>query len=192
MFRYLLLLLLLLPISLKSNELRDNFTILDSLVERVSVDISNQIPNDAKPLKLILSEHPASWLVKQHLINNLSKKQIQLTDSASENNLNINILKISVEYKLIKADDKLNRLITVDIDGYIKNKQITPIGKKKLVYSDTIATDDVGLVEASPYSFAKAAVPHPKESFFEKYFQPLIYVSSAVIVTVLFFTLRSK
>jgi len=192
MFRYLLLLLLVLPVTLKSNELRDNFTILDSLVERVSADISNQIPNDAKPLKLIISEHPAAWLLKQHLINNIAKKQITLTDSASENNLNINILKISVEYKLIKADDKLNRLVTVDIDGYLKNKQITPIGKKKLVYSDTITTDDVEVVEASPYAFAKAAVPHPKESFFEKYFQPLIYVSSAVIVTVLFFTLRSK
>lgn len=192
MFRYLLLLLLLLPITVKSNELRENFTILDSLVERVSADISNQIPNTAKPTKLIISEHPASWLLKQNLINNLSKKQITLTDSASENNLNINILKIAVEYKLIKADDKLNRLITVDIDGYMKNTQITPIGKKKLVYSDTIATDDVGLVEASPYAFAKSSVPHPKESFFEKYFQPLIYVSSAVIVTVLFFTLRSK
>ncbi|MEI6091589.1 MAG: hypothetical protein WCR42_14130 [bacterium] len=192
MLRYLLLLLFLLPISLKSNELRENFSILDSLVERVSVDISNQIPNEAKPLNLIISEHPASWLIKQHLINNISKKKIPLTDSASENNLNINISKISVEYKLMKADDKLNRLVTVDIDGYIKYKLITPIGKQKLVYSDTIATDDVGVVEASTYAFAKSIVPHPKESFFEKYFQPLIYVSSAVIVTVLFFTLRSK
>jgi hypothetical protein len=184
--------MLLLPISLKSNEIKDNFTILDSLIERVSVDISNQIPSETKSLKMFISDHPASWLLKQHLINNLSKKQIHLTDSASENNLNINILKISVEYKLIKADDKLNRLITVDIDGYMKNKQITPIGKKKLVLSDTIATDDLEKAEISPYQFAKAAVPHPKESFFEKYFQPLIYVSSAVIVTVLFFTLRSK
>lgn len=192
MYRCLVIFLFLLPITLKSNELRDNFTVLDSLIEQVSAEISNQIPKEAQPLKISISEHPAEWLVKQHLINNLSKKNIIITDSTAVNNLNINILKISVEYKLIKSDYKLNRLITVDIDGYIKNKQITPIGKKKLVYSDTIVTDNVGAVETSPYAFAKATVPHPKESFFEKYFQPLIYVSSAVIVTVLFFTLRSK
>ncbi len=192
MYRYIVILLFLLPFTVKANEPKENFFVLDSLIQQVSDDISNQIPNETRLLNISISEHPAAWLVKQLMINSLSQKQITIADSASENNLNINILKIAVEYKLIKSDDKLSRLITVDIDGYIKNKQITPIGKKKVVFSDTIAVDEVGTVETSPYAFAKATVPHPKESFFEKYFQPLIYVSSAVIVTVLFFTLRSK
>lgn len=192
MGRYIAILLFLLPIALRANEPKENFFLIDSLVQEISEEISKSINSEVQPLKVNFSEHPAYWLVKQHLINNLSKKQITIADTLCENNLNINILKIAVEYKLIKADEKLNRLITVDIDGYLKNKQITPIGKKKLVFSDTITTDDVVVVEASPYAFAKATVPHPKESFFEKYFQPMIYVSSAIIVTVLFFTLRSK
>ncbi|MFH1051829.1 MAG: hypothetical protein V1779_12985 [bacterium] len=172
-----------------------NFQILDSLInietKRIALEIKNK---NIEKIEITFSEHPASWLVKQHFYKALSDSKIQIeTDKATETvKFNLNIKQVEIQY-LPDANerDSLFRCAVVSLDGNISNNNnIEIIENNLLTYKDKISRDDIEQIK-SDYTFANAPVPEKQKTFFEEIAVPFVVVTTAILTVVILFTVRS-
>jgi hypothetical protein len=175
--------------------LRKNFQIMDSLINVESIRFANEIvKKNINSIELNISDNPASWLVKQHILTALTKNNIKtITENNSETPLlNINIKQIEIQYLNYENDnDSLIRNISVIIDGnlsYYKHIEIIENNSQK--YKDIISRSDVDFIK-SDNAFANAPVPERRKTFFEEIAVPFIVVSTAFLTVVILFTVRS-
>ncbi len=190
------IILFLFSIQLNSQTIHQkNFQILDSLIrietQRIALEIKNK---NIEKLKITFSEHPASWLVKQHFYKALSDSQIQIiTDNDTEPvKFNLNIKQVEIQYLPDDNErDSLFRNAVVSLDGNISNNNnIEVIENNLLKYTDKISRDDIEQIK-SDYTFANSPVPEKQKTFFEEIAVPFIVVTTAILTVVILFTVRS-
>ena len=182
------------------NSIRTNFEILDSLSKTISEKIiENVIKHNISKLTLLITNHSSSWLLEQNIVAVGNEKSLQFYNHKSDSinsSLNLNIIKSGIGYlNLDKSRDSIIRVIHYEINGTISrsiSNELIPINNISSVYQDTLSRDDVNLIEHNSYDFSKSSVPEPPKSFFDEITEPLIIVSSAIIVIVLLFSVRSQ
>ena len=74
--------------------------------------------------------------------------------------------------------------------SYSLSERVVDSQRFNLTYTDTVAVDDVKVIENSSFPFTEAQVP--SEPFFSSLFEPVVAIGSAAVAVILFFTVRSK
>jgi len=183
-----------------NKKLINNFDVLDSLTGLAISDIALQLQSRSiDSVKLNLATHPASWMVLNKIAdkNKFPSIKIFVTDSGivkKLKTLDLAIKHFSVQYSALpNSGDSLLRTITVELFGTMSGSesQLETIKNSGKVYKDIISRSDVESVKAQ-YDFANSSVPEKDRTFFEEIAEPFIVVTSAVLIVVLLFTVRSK
>ena len=185
-------------ITATNQNVKQNFTIIDSLVEKAVDEIIEKILRindfDKDTIHFNISTNEASWLVQKHLINKLSKSVLINNNSTKKNFIDLTIENIELNYSFA---DKSNNLVIRDVSLKLfvalhdKNYQVLTFENKQKS-EDTLSYTQLEFANRSNFEFAKAEIPNKKLSIWSKYLEPTIAVVSAAIVTTLFFTVRSK
>lgn len=193
------LLLIFLSLQCLANT-RSNIEIVDSL-------LLSELDKSAKNLSKVLYDETELDLVDpydfgifrsnvlQSLVdNNIDFGGKEFSDFGNTDGINSNtrieLTKISVAYtskdnRSVYRDIKISyfvQLVTAN-DDYYK--------KYDIEFQDEIQISDVSNAQSGPYQFLEAPLPKTKNSFLEKYTQPVIMIGSAVVALVLLFTIRS-
>jgi hypothetical protein len=175
---------------------RKNIEILDSLndihTERIVKTFNNII---ADSIYININDNPSADYIRQSIFEGFKKKNICITSLRDDksNVLNIIIKDVDVRYGLYKGSkDSVSRNIKVEMGGTYQNNtgQLLVIESKIESFNDVIARDDIDNIK-SFHKFANARVPEVPKTLFEEITEPLIIVTSAIIVVVLLFTVRS-
>ncbi len=176
-----------------------NFVVLDSLVNLSAAHIAGQIAAEGTTsLRYSIQEHPADWLLEQHLIEQNSELRFLTTAVAAEGptpQLDLRIRHLAANYSLHEASaDSLIRELRVSVSGSLASTDgsVRPLPPFQASVHDVIARADVQLVESRQYQFANAPQPAIPDDFVSDFLEPLVYVSAAVVTVVLLFTVRSQ
>lgn len=108
--------------------------------------------------------------------------------------LNYVIDNANVKYGKMERDGLFGDFImqrNIELSGsYSINNNVINAENFSVTYVDTVAVDEVKTIENTAYPFTQGEVP--SEPFFSSLFEPIVAISSAVLVVILFFTVRSK
>ena len=192
-FKIFIIIFTLLSTSICVANVNDNFYIIDSLIaESVKLLSKNKDLDDT--LFLSYNKHSATWLVSQNYIKTLTEQNHVISNDSNHSNLQILIKDINIEYSIIAEDEKkVLRKITPKIDYiYKSNNIIKPLQNSYLSYSDTIEIDRIPNLELSSHDFVKGDLVAGETSFFEKYLEPVIFTTAAILTVVLLFSVRSN
>lgn len=167
--------------------------LIDSSFSEIFVEKNDSIPNVIVTLNLgtsfgIFENHI------YHAIQSQNKKIIPLRTSASFCELNYVLENASVEYGEVfrdglLGDHFLSRKISVT-GNYRLGGEYTILKDFALSNLDTVKFNEVQFLENSSYPFSQGKIP--AEPFFSNLFEPLVAITTAAAVIVLFFTVRSK
>jgi hypothetical protein len=189
-------LILLIAVNARSSEFMSNFDILDSLSKKAANEIIIRLDyNRTDSMIVSFTQHPASWLIEQHLLNKGKDagKRFFTHHKEKQSLLTVNIKKMIVEYDLHQNNDSLFRNITLIISQTLEKPNGILLGLREIniCWKDEIGRDDIQYAESSPYPFARGTVPEPERTFFEKIAEPVIFISTAIITIALLFSVRS-
>jgi hypothetical protein len=142
---------------------------------------------------LSVSPHSAAWLVKQELVSSESIRFFE-ENSTQKYRLEVQIQDCAVRYFL--TNDSSDSLVR---EGQILTKGIVhafgsliPIPQFSAVYRDTIARNDVALVEIPSYPFTKPPIPERSKGLLSEIAEPVLLIAAAAITVILLFTVRSQ
>jgi hypothetical protein len=136
-----------------------------------------------------ITNHSSKWLLKQALIKQAGDSKILFYGETGAM-LRIDINSIKINYSQINSDS-ISRAISISLFAYENSKV------KKIIYDSTICVRDtipkysLPSIENKNYSFTKGDYPLQKTSFFDKYIEPVLFSTAAIITTVLLFSVRS-
>lgn len=173
---------------------KSNYSILDSLTRSAGGNVVSFLREQSiDSCGLMLSVHPAAWLLRQELVS--SKKIRFFEGNSSQKHLSeIQIQDCAVRYFLYSdSGDSLVReaqLLTKGI--FHKAGALIEIPQFSAVIRDTIARDDVSIVEIPAYPFTKAPIPEQPKGFFSEIAEPVLFVAAAAVTVLLLFTVRSQ
>ena len=162
-------------------ELRDNFSVLDSLTKAQATKISDLIiDKNIKEFELILTSPYNTVIFEANLNQEFEKKE--LLNVFGEDSLIVKVLKYGIKYTSI-LNDSLERI--VELRSYVLNKTLNNI------YIDTINRDDVKFIENTNFDELKAQIPARKLTLWEKILEPFIVIGSMLVFVLLLFNVRS-
>ncbi len=173
---------------------QSNYKILDSLSRLAGENITSFLNRQSiDSCGLLLTIHPAAWLIRQELVS--SKKIGFLDGNSSQKYLaEIQIQDCAVRYFIYSdSGDSLVReaqLLTKGI--FHKAGALIEIPQFSAVIRDTIARDDIPIVEIPAYPFTKAPIPEQPKGFFVEIAEPVLFVAAAAVTVLLLFTVRSQ
>ena len=108
--------------------------------------------------------------------------------------INYSIDNASVKYGEMERDGFWGDFIMprkIELGGnYSLSNRIINSQTFNLTYYDTVAVDNVKVIENPSFPFTQGEVP--SEPFFSGLFEPVVAIGSAAIAVILFFTIRSK
>lgn len=171
-----------------------NLEIQDSLAAEFAENIAELLNSEKiSALAIEVKSHDAEWLVTQKLNNRFVKDDIKLSDSAGSK-LTVIIKRIAPVYKLIDdSKDSASRKIKLSMEFNLKqNDRILHSDSFKKTYRDNVSRDKYQLLENNDYKFTQGDMPAEDLGFMEKYIEPVIVVSAAVLSVYLFFSIRSN
>ena len=90
------------------------------------------------------------------------------------------------------GENCVNRQISIDLKGqvYSANSDIIEAAlDKKISYTDMVLYEDIKWLEKSAYEFSKGI--RGNYSFWDKYFEPALAITSVAVIVYLFFTQRT-
>lgn len=177
---------------------RSNYKILDSLILLATQDICDDLISIGSNKAILnFQKHSATWLVKQGMLRSAERKKLHFFIKGNDNKLpviEISINECFIEYQIIKnSNDSLKRVFNLNIYGIINktNGKIQTLKSNEYKFEDIISREDLAYINDTDYAFLNPKVPKKTRSFFEKITEPIIVVASAVLVVILFFTVRS-
>ncbi len=174
------IILFLLTINLNA-QLRDNFSIIDSLTKVQSVKISQiLLEKNLKMFELNLIS-PYNTVIFEANLNTEFEKN-KLLNIADEDSLILKIIKFGVNYSVIQ-NDSLERKI--ELRTFVLNKTLNNI------YLDTIFRDNIKFIENTNFKELKAEIPERKLTLWEKILEPFIVIGSMLVFILLLFNVRS-
>ena len=185
----------------------DSFTIAQSkanlevffgLVDSSVVKINNTISSPVKEVKINFnSGNYFSVFQDQVLYDFVKLGRTVVPDSPTSSGVievNYTLERAVVEYGDMERDGffggfYLPRKVKVEGSYSVKNNIVTP-GNFNFTYRDTVAVDDIKILENPSFTFTQGDVP--PEPFLSNLFEPVVAIGSAAIAVILFFTIRSK
>lgn len=176
---------------------KENIELLDSVARLCTDSLIHDI-HAAPPHTITLSQHPAAERL-QHMIARHTTLPVQITSSAITNQssavLHVFVGDYAIRYYLHTGDtDSLVRearlwlaaMATATTGSHQHHPQYTASLR------DTIARSDIPFVESRQYAYARAPVPDTPPGLYSDVVEPLLIISSAIITTILLFTVRSQ
>lgn len=176
---------------------KENTELLDAVAHRC-IDSLTSNSNVQALHAITISPHPAAERLQQHValrvpIPVLLASSPPLADTSAL--LHVFIGDYAVRYHLYPDDaDSLTREVRL----WITATETTATGAHQqptqyvASVRDTIARGDIPFVESRQYSYAQAPVPDSPPSLYTDVVEPLLIISSAIITTILLFTVRSQ
>ncbi len=175
---------------------KSNYDLIDSLVKSASnLIIGSARQSDNDTFRIEFNRHPAAWLVREEISKSAENRKagLKIKDSGLPF-MEIAIKDCGVAYEIYPDDnDTLIRIINVSISGILTTKdgKIIPLPEYSSSLKDKISVNDLPFVQSAQHDFANSPVPVPPKSFFRQLAEPFIVISTAALVVVLLFTVRS-
>jgi len=167
-------------------EPKNNFVVMDSLCASAAQRFTAALPGGSQvsAASLVITPHPASWLIRQHVL--AAQDRVQ---KGNEWPCELNIVECGVVYTSLPDKDSLQRRCGVELRGTAGNDVIGPV---RCIRVDTIARADVPFVETPRHEAFTATVPPPQPSVWDEILEPLLVVGALATTVVLLFTVRSQ
>lgn len=169
------------------------YDLVDSSVSKINTEVSTS------DLKVDFSTGKYFGIFQNQVISDFTKLGRTVIsgvpkDSSSVTVINYSIDNASVKYGEMERDGFLGAFIMpreIGLSGsYSLGNKIINAESFNLMYYDTLAVDDVRVIENPSFPFTQGEVP--SEPFFSSLFEPVVAIGSAAIAVILFFTIRSK
>lgn len=139
--------------------------------------------------------HPASWVVENALPASAEARGVNVLACDSTAALTLALRSIGVVYGAIDGDDEhLERTATLQLSAVHRSKAAAGTARTiTVVARDTVPSAAVPTLDGSGYDFARG-VPPPASGggFWSKVLEPAVVVGASVVMTILFFTVRSQ
>jgi hypothetical protein len=151
------------------------------------------------PVCFSVSNNEADFLVEKHFLkvgNNedFLNNSFRKNANCEANSIKFVIEKIDVNFQKMKTSkDSVYRTSNVKLFVLIsdENSFVSSYQIEKSI-QDVLNYDDLEEVNRTNFNFARTEILQKDLTIWDKYFEPVIVVVSAAIVTTLFFTVRSK
>jgi hypothetical protein len=195
-----------LPVQANDPLPRTNFEQTQSLIKKFAEKIYIELQKfPDSPYSIKCTNHPISQYIEgirrnsQYiegiLISELSTRNLRFYYSESDtiSKLELLVNQFRIEYaKIPDEKNKLKRTIAFSVSALIKRKSlaINPF-KFDTLATDTIDVESIGYIERDGSPF-KGELPPEKETFFDRYIEPIVVIVSSALVVLLFFSVRSK
>ncbi len=140
------------------------------------------------------AEHPAAWVLESGLAAAAEARSIRLVRCESPG-VSVAVTSIGVAYAATDNEDVLERTATIEavvlVDGSPASSRVTRA--LRATRRDTIPAAALPVVEAAGYEFTRGTPPPPAPTgFWATVVEPAVVVGSAVVMTILLFTVRSQ
>ncbi len=172
---------------------RDNYAILDSLLEKSCADICNTTNlQDVDSLYLTLSEHRSSSALRMKLVSRLSELGVKVSEDA-KTELEILIIKFGVSYSPVPENiEFVNRHLHVKLGGLlIQGLNSVPIRETSYAFSDVIKRENIPSLSGNSMLYDSGPLPETPTGFFDSIIEPVIVIGASALAAFLFFTVRS-
>lgn len=139
--------------------------------------------------------HPASWVVEVALPASAEARGVGVLTCDSTAALTLAIRSIGVAYCAIDGDDeRLERTATLQLTAVHRSKETAGTARTITVIArDTVPSAAVPTLDGSGYDFARGQQPPASGGgFWSKVLEPAVVVGASVVMTILFFTVRSQ
>jgi len=181
--------------------IKNNFEMLDTVMYLAISEVKTklQMSELQVPVCFNISNNEADFLVEKNFLKVRNNEDFpnnffQKNAYCEANSIKIVIEKIDVNFQKMKSNkDSVYRNSNVKLFVLVsdKNSFVSSYEIAKSI-QDTLNYNDLEEVNRTNFSFAKTEIPQKDLTIWNKYFEPVIVVVSAAIVTTLFFTVRSK
>lgn len=176
---------------------KENIELLDSVAYLCVDSLVDEIQRHTFHT-IVINQHPAAERL-QHLIALRTALPVLVGSPSSSHQpptaLHMFIGDYAIRYHLYTNDaDSLVRetrlWLTTMATTETASQQPSPQYSASL--RDTIARSDIPFVESRQYAYARAPVPDSPSGLYDDVVEPLLIISSAIITTILLFTVRSQ
>jgi hypothetical protein len=162
-------------------ELKDNYSVLDSLTKSQANQISEYLKQQNKKEFELFLISPYNTIIFESNLNQIFN-DYELLNISGEDSLKINVIKYGVRYDAI-IGDSLER--TIEIKSYLLNKTF------ENKFTDFISREDIARIETANFYELKAVMPKRKLSLWEKIMEPFVVIGSMLVFVLLLFNVRS-
>ncbi|MCX6154869.1 MAG: hypothetical protein NT007_11995 [Candidatus Kapabacteria bacterium] len=176
---------------------KSNISIFDSLTApfiKSSIDTILSVCKTEDTLKLSYPASDAGMYFFSSISKNIQqKKHLKQSFYGEYSDITIYISKYNVNYNNMKnCFDCISRTIDIDLLINIKHHNGGTFLKYQKSFRDTIDRIRIPNLEGQNYQFCKAQVPEPVDSFWNEYFEPIVFTIISVVCVSAFFLVRSK
>ncbi|HVZ41283.1 MAG TPA: hypothetical protein VHI13_18530 [Candidatus Kapabacteria bacterium] len=150
---------------------------------------------DSSGFCAVVIRHPASWLVEENMAQAAAGRGMHVRSCDSNASVTIALRSVGVAYDAIAGDDdRMSREATIEVsallrppDGVIRETHYRSVRR------DTVAADQIPRLDGSGYDFARGTQPvQPGGGFWSRVVEPAVVIGASVVMTILFFTVRSQ
>ena len=169
------------------------YNLVDSSVAKINQKISTT------DLKINFTTGGYFSVFQNQVISDFAKLgRTIVTDSTKRHSnlstINYTIDNANVKYGEMERDGFFGDFIMprkINLSGsYSLSRDIISAERFDLAYEDTVTVDMAKVIENPSYPFTQGEIP--SEPFLSSLFEPIVAISSAALVVILFFTVRSK
>jgi hypothetical protein len=179
-------------------QVKTNLEVIDLLVEKTVIGISDALPGDSKNLEFNYYSSEEMKLLKSNFISSFNENEYRLITSGSNDSiiLELTLNSADVEYTDTFRDGLFGNYLVerkIDLNGsyYIsENGKISDVIKFENSSLDTLDYEFIQTAENRTLPFTQSELP--AEPFFSSLLEPAIAIGAAAVTIYLFFTVRSK
>ncbi|MBL1212645.1 MAG: hypothetical protein D8M61_04725 [Ignavibacteriae bacterium] len=179
-------------------QVKTNLEVIDQLVEKTVIGISDALPGDSKNLEFIYYSSEEMKLLKSNFISSFNENEYRLNTSGSNNSiiLELTLNTADVDYTDTFRDGLFGNYLVerkIDLNGsyFISvNGKISDVIKFENSSLDTLDYEFIQTAENRTLPFTQSELP--AEPFFSSLLEPAIAIGAAAVTIYLFFTVRSK
>lgn len=170
-----------------------NISVIDSISKAyfnlLAIDLNEK---QVKKVTLAINDSAVGSFFGEIAVRQLDSSGIRITlDTTSI--LKISVVDVATRYENTSSSDSLERVITIKIRSSLQlDNSKSPLEILDVRYTDRISRQSVNMLNSRIYPFASAKPPMPDLSFWEKYLEPAIITTAAVLTVWLFFSVRSN
>ena len=169
------------------------YGLVDSSVAGINQKVSTQY------IKLNYSTGNDFSVFKNQVISDFVKLGRTVLADSNKNNTDVTSINYIIDNAKVKYGDMerdgffgdfiMPREIKLS-GSYSLSKRVVDSQRFNFTYTDTVAVDDVRVIENSSFPFSESEVP--SEPFLSSLFEPVVAIGSAAVAVILFFTVRNK
>ncbi|MBS1913563.1 MAG: hypothetical protein JST22_16365 [Bacteroidetes bacterium] len=150
---------------------------------------------DSSGFCAVVIRHPASWLVEENMAQAAASHGMQVRSCDSDASVTIALRSIGVAYDVVAGDDDhVSREASIEVSALLRSSGgAIRETHYRSVRRDTVAADQVPRLDGSGYDFTRGTQPaQPGGGFWSRVVEPAVVIGASVVMTILFFTVRSQ